>query len=216
MTFFRCGRVLIVNNIIYWCVVVVLVLAMQMLVGCGRVVTTGSFKGLSIGMTKEEVAEELVKHEVYSIVPHLDRKIVVFRDSDIGMLSSIDDVSGICVNDNVGFNLQIKFGSSDKPNVKYISIPARFVAEEVNALESRNDVLMFIAKLMRRQINIVAANCILDKKSISLTNGYFMNSLGKYDSWFYYVPDSYSTCVLRFSNGVLSKIEYKWRPFETP
>lgn len=209
-------KVLATNNIIYWCVVAVLLLAVTMLVGCEKVVTTGSFNGLSIGMSKTKVAEELVNNGVNSIVPYLDKEIVVHRDSDIGKLSSIDDVPGICVKDNSGFNFQIDFDSGDKPNVKYISIPARVIAEEINALESRNDVLMFVAKLMQRQVNIVAVNCILDDKNISLIDDSSESRLGMYDSWFYYVPSSYSTTVLRFTNGVLSRIEYNWRPVEGP
>ncbi len=200
-----------------WYAILAILVGISSPIGCSRTITTGGFETLEIGMTKEQVAAKLVKQGVYGVVPYLNQNIVVLGVSDIEDLYDKKSVPGICVNDNSGFSIQIGFDLVDRAGAKYISIPAREFTEEIVSLSTRQDVLLFIGRLMAHNSNLVAANCILDEKEILLTGSdSVIEGLNRYDSWFYSIPSSYSNAVLRFSSGVLVKIEYRWRPFEVP
>lgn len=192
--------------------------AILILHGCERNVVSGGLIGLEIGMSKKEVITELLELNVTGIAPVVDERIVVKQADNLELLLSVSNVSGICVSDNDGFSFQIAFDQEDKPRIEYISAPAKNYSMEIQGLESRRDVIGFIGKLMPNNSGLVAGNCILGVGEVVLSDNKHNSAknLKNFDSWFYYLPDSYSTAVLRFTEGVLTKIEYTWRPFEFP
>lgn len=189
-----------------------------LVLGCDKNISTGEFKELRIGMSKEEVTTALTTMGVSSIQPYLDESIVIHEVKNVDIFHSKTNLTGLCLSDNYGFSIQIAFTHDDEPRLIYTSISARHLAEEINKLKTKSDVLSFIKQLMIKINGLVVTNCILLDKEVLINSSHsgVLNKMQKYDSWFFYIPNSYSNAVLKFSDGFLMKIEYKWRPIELP
>lgn len=183
--------------------------------GCDKTIETGKFGEMKIGMSKEAVADVLLKDQVNMVTPVVDDLIIVINEN-IERLSFLSDAPGLCVRDNSGFSFSISFISGDKPEIKYISVPASKYASEMKAIKTREGIIQYIVKIFNTNSSLVVSSCLVGVGSKKI-NSFILKddlSLANHDSWFYYIPDSYSTATLRFSKDSLKKIEYSWRPFE--
>ncbi len=180
-------------------------------------ILNGDFQGLRIGMSKSDVATELARQGIPNVVPEVDENIVIKRASS-KLLSRLQKADGICIGDNAAFELQIAFDKQDMSHVVYKSNKTDLALLGIQTSQPRKQVMERIEVILLSQDNVVVANCVLGVKSIPLQNAGLLDNenLDRFDTWFYYIPYSYSTVTLCFTDGKLVKVTYHWRPFEGP
>lgn len=197
----------------------VLILVFLVLVSFGYdlTISRGDFQGLRLGMRKSDVIAELARRGVLEVMPEVDEHIVVSKTS-IRRLSELEKAEGVCIGDNSGLDLQVSFDSQDMSHVVYRSKSADLSELGIQTSQSRKYVMERIEAILLSRNDMSISNCILDVKVIPLQSDdpVHHKNLDRFDSWFYYIPNSYSAATLRFADGKLVKVIYHWRPFEGP
>ncbi len=182
------------------------------LVGCDE---TEGIDGLEVGMSKSLIVETLIKNGIDSVEPVVN-KVIQVKNYNKEKLPSLINAPGLCIQGNSGFSFQLYFSVNNKPIINYISVSASQYDSEISKLETRKETVEYIKQIMENHSNISVSNCIINVGIMKLIDFQHKTDLrlNEYDSWFYYVPNSYSTVTLRFSNGILEKIEYNMRRHE--
>jgi len=197
-------------------VALILIVYLMTFEGFDVTINSGNFYGLKIGMSKKDVAAILLSQGVPNVEPVVDKDVVVKIDS-IELLSQLQKASGICVGDNKDFALRIAFDANGMSRPVDNSVNVDPIALGLRTSQPRKEVLERIEKIISSRKGIVVANCILDVRSVDLNNSSSrgFDNLERFNSWLYYLPNTYSMATLRFTDGKLVKIDYSWRPYET-
>ncbi len=187
---------------------------MLFLTGCDYEIESGSYEGLTIGSTKEQVIEALRGKQVADVLPGVEKSLSARQsnDSDFEELMGQD---GICVNTDRG---TLPFGFSADDLLSYyarIDVVGQ-IFPKFRVGTSRKEFSAAVGELLDTTSDVTAFNCVPDVGwvKISAESANPDQVLSRFDVWSYWEPDEYSRADLRFSDGVLSHITYYWRPFE--
>jgi hypothetical protein len=185
-----------------------------LLCGCDFNFEAGNFNSLRIGMSKNEVIKALLNEYVTYIEPRVDEYIEITSESN-GKLEQLKNTEGICITDNMGFGFHIVFDKDNMSHAIDLSYNVDLSELGFQSSLSRKDTLERIKNLLNSRKHVVAFNCILDVKDMSL-NDLNLSDMERINTWMYRIPNTHSAATMHFSNGKLVKIIYHWQPFEMP
>jgi hypothetical protein len=192
----------------------VIFLLVIFLCGCDFNIEEGDFNTLRIGMSKSEVNKALLNEQVTYIEPRVDEFIQITSES-IGKLEQFKNTEGICITDNSGFDFHIVFDENNMSHAIDLSYNVDLSELGFKLPLPRKDTLVRIKNILNSRKHVVAFNCILDVKDMSL-NDINISNLERINTWMYRIPNTHSAATMHFSNGKLVKIIYHWQPFEMP
>lgn len=170
--------------------------------------------GIKVGDSKIEVLERLAKIGVHDVEPDVDN-IVAISQKNLESIEKLKKYDGICVTDNKGFAFNVTINDSENVVIDYQSTNANIDSEQI---KTKTLFFEWLRNLAKERNGILITNCIPDLRRVNVTGitGDDRAYLENFNAWNYSEPDSYSTVTLRFINNKIGKIEYHWRPYETP
>lgn len=166
-----------------------------------------SVDGIEEGMSKGEVVNALIDGEV---------SFVNFYSGLSGRLP-VDEVlkedfSGeVCVNDNLGFSVRVKVSSDGGVDKIYESAAAKMTNV---SYENREGFVKSIKRVMLKEglaFYICEGGMVTVPVNQESRRFYIEDDS---EEWSYQRSKGYSFVLVSFNNGVVSRIRYRWRPFE--
>lgn len=171
--------------------------------------------GLKVGMHRTDVLKVLMRIQVSEVLPEVDETIVVRKDN-AELLNDLNTAAGICVNDNTG-SVRVTVGFDTK-GIRTTFYESASKLPGLSSAPSREEFLVALRPAILGNPQLSASNCIPVPRWIQLRGSNQDDSayLSSFNTWSYHEPGSYSSVKITFTGDVLSRIEYRWRPFELP
>lgn len=171
-----------------------------------------ALNGATIGMPKVEVLDALVRARIDSVVPVIADPIVV-RAANVEALPDVLNSPGVCVSDNAGLTLNVELHGEDV-TILYASdrVPA-----ELGKIDSRASLDSVLRNALLTKKGLAAGRCVPNARWISLFGALKPEDrdyLLQQPAWRYRSPGSASWVTMSFADGTLSRIGFRWEPFE--
>jgi hypothetical protein len=176
-----------------------------------------NFLGIHLGASKDEVMRALAHRGVDSVLPELTSEVSINK-GNIGQIERLRSLSGVCVNDYVQHRgAKFSFAPGSDVVLTEEMLGKRF--PELFGVKTRQELMNRLSTLLLNGGGIEAFGCIPESRWVRIQNATGTEDVSlllKYDLWVVDVPNSYSGARLQFSGDRLSRIRYRWQPFELP
>jgi len=190
--------------------------SLYLLVGCEKTIQSGEFQSLTIGDSKQQVLDALVKNKnVNNIRPAVGTRVKI----TYGKLQNVTDLigdDGICLRGD-RYNMKIYLDDGFVSDI-YLSPVSGKNAYGLKKGSTQEEVLTVIKDVISQKRHYSAFNFVANSRWANL--GYLSQKdrdfLYEYNAWVYHKNGEHSSTKLYFEKGMLNKILYKWSSFELP
>jgi len=163
-------------------------------------------------MGQTETLRRLAQIGVDGVVPAVGEAVVV-RGSNLDEIPELMRSEGICISDNAGLAMNLELGKDGAVKTLYASDPA---ASQFGIVNSYKEVEALLRSVLPKKEGLVAGRCVPNARWVSLltTNEADSAYLLRQAAWRYRRPRSYSWVTVEFAEGKVTRIAYRWQPFE--